>query len=286
MLDYRYQTFLTVCQTLNYTRAAELLNMTQPAVSQHMAYLEEHLDAKLFLHQNKKVYLTEEGEFLAEKLKFIMNYVDKTVDQLEAIHETKLMIGCTLSISDYLIAPFLIALYKKEKGIRLNVITENTETLLRKLREGKIDAAFIEGDFNQEVFTSVPYHQAQIIGICAPDFELADQKIKLNQLFKEHLIMREKGSGTRSSVENALKEVQVNIESFSNQTKLGSIDLIKQMVAENIGISFLFDICVVDELASGRLKKMEIEEEFSMKNLHFVYLTENPTTEMILKMIK
>lgn len=284
MLDYHYETFLTVCKTLNYTRAAEALNMSQPAVSNHIAFLEQRMGTKLFYHKNKKVYLTNEGTFLFNKIQFMLNYSTKTLDELHSLDYTKINLGCTLSISDYIIPSFFVQMFHDQKEFRLDVMVENTQILLDYLAQGKIDAAFIEGDFNQDVFSSFPFAQSTIVGVCSPEFELADQEVKFEDLFDYQLITRELGSGTLSSLENILQKEQIDITSFKYQTKLGSIDLIKRVVEKNIGISFLFDVCVEEELARGSLKQLHFKEPFDPKNMNFVYLSDNPTTDFILKM--
>lgn len=284
MLDYHYETFLTVSHTLNYTRAAELMNMSQPAVSNHISYLESTLGVQLFLHKNKKIHLTPEGKFLKEKIEFMSNYSTNTLSELESLNYMPINLGCTLSISDYIIPSFFIDMFNTTNKFRLNVVVENTKTLLNQLAQGKIDAAFIEGDFNQEVFSSIPYQKAKIIGVCSPEFKLANQVVEFKDLFQEHLITREKGSGTRSSFEDILCEQQICITSFMNQSTLGSIDLIKRVVEANVGISFLFDVCVEEELARGSLVELQFAESFKEKKLNFIYLAENPTTDFILTM--
>lgn len=79
MIDYHYETFITVCKTLNYTRAAEMMNMSQPAVSNHISYLEDQLNVKLFIYKNKTLFLTDEGKYLFDKLQFMINYSNKTL---------------------------------------------------------------------------------------------------------------------------------------------------------------------------------------------------------------
>lgn len=282
MLDYHYETFLNVCKTLNYTRAAELMNLSQPAVSNHISYLENHLGKKLFLHKNKKVFLTEEGKFLYDKIIFIENYSKNALSKLHSMNNTTINIGCTLSISDYIIPSFIVSMFE-QKAFRLNVIVENTESIINHLSRGKIDAAFIEGEFNHDIFSSIPYKKASIVGICSPDFEFADQELTFKDLFSQHLILREQGSGTRSAFESVLQSKQIDISSFKRQTTFGSIDLIKRVVEANSGISFLFDVCVQEEFKNGTLKQLQFSEPFKKQNMNFIYLSENPTTEFILK---
>ncbi|WP_408868703.1 LysR substrate-binding domain-containing protein [Brochothrix campestris] len=284
MLDYHYETFLTVCKTLNYTRAAELMNMSQPAVSNHIAFLEQRMNTKLFIHKNKKVFLTDEGKLLYDKIQFMMNYSNKTLDELNSMNYTKINLGCTLAVSDYIIPSFFVEMFKEQNEFKLNVLVENTKTLLSYLAQGKIDAAFIEGDFNKKVFSSIPFSKATIIGVCSPEFELADHVLSFEDLFDYELIVRELGSGTRKSLESHLSEEQIDLASFKHQTTLGSIDLIKRVVEQNIGITFMFDVCVQDELARGTLKKLNLSREFKPKQMNFVYLSDNPTTDFILKM--
>lgn len=286
MLDYHYKTFLTVCKTLNYTRTAEILNLSQPAVTNHIQSLEDALNIKLFIHQNRQILLTKEAELLFKKLTYMQNFSETTLNELHNMDNININIGCTLSISDYLMPNILKDIFLQKSKFRLNVAVENTAILLDYISQGKIEGAFIEGDFNHSIFSSVPFHSAKIVGICSTKSELANKNVTFSDLLSHHIITREIGSGTRSAFDRILSKESYDINSFSHLTTLGSIDLIKRVVEKNLGISFLFDICVQDELANGSLKILKFANSFESKTLHFVYLTKNPTSQFILDIIK
>ena len=143
MIDFRFKTFLTLCKTKSYTKAAQKLNITQPAVTQHIKYLEEKYDTKLFQYSGKILDLTPEGETLKDIAKSIQVDSEKAYrilkDKKESIKRIKF--GATLTIGEYMM-PELIEKYMADfPDSKVTMIVENTDRLLHMLREGDIDFA-------------------------------------------------------------------------------------------------------------------------------------------------
>ncbi|EUJ42211.1 LysR family transcriptional regulator YeiE [Brochothrix campestris FSL F6-1037] len=104
---------------------------------------------------------------LYDKIQFMMNYSNKTLDELNSMNYTKINLGCTLAVSDYIIPSFFVEMFKEQNEFKLNVLVENTKTLLSYLAQGKIDAAFIEGDFNKKSFFQVYPFQKLLLSVSA-----------------------------------------------------------------------------------------------------------------------
>ena len=156
MLDFRVETFLAVCQTMNFTRAAEQLHITQPAVSQHIHALEEQYGTKLFRSQGKQLQLTESGR-LFFRTAAAMHHDDLRLR--EALHQEnirrRLRFGATLTIGEYIMPGPLLRLLEREPDIQLYMLTANTQELLKLLDQGELDFAIVEGYFDKQAYDSL-----------------------------------------------------------------------------------------------------------------------------------
>ena len=140
MLDFRTETFLMVCETMNFTEAARRLHITQPAVSQHIHFLEKEYDARLFSYHNKQLYMTDAGEILKKRLMTMKN------DQLVLKQEIKgkeqkeesLSLGVTMTIGEYAIVDKLANFLLKYPEMNLHIHYGNTTQLLTLLDQGII----------------------------------------------------------------------------------------------------------------------------------------------------
>lgn len=145
MIDFRIDTFIAVCNCLNYTKAAEMLSMTQPAVSQHIKYLEGVYQTRLFQYNNKKVSLTETGKLLfhaAMTMKHDEQFLKKAILEKE-IEVPSIQFGVTLTVGEYCISEKVAKYVKKNSGTKVRVIVENTKELLESMNQGEIDLAVV-----------------------------------------------------------------------------------------------------------------------------------------------
>ena len=203
MLDYRIETFLTLYDEMNYRRTAERLRMTQPGVTQHIHYLERFYGVKLFEYDGRQLRRTKE----AEQLK---RHIDSTQAaehdlragfvQTDMLH---LRVGATKTIGEFVIVPTVRAFLRDEHH-RLDLIVDNTENLLSMLEHGELDFAIIEGVFDKEKYPHRLYKRECFVGICSSSHPFAGQIVTLEAALREILIVREKGSGTRMLLEQAI----------------------------------------------------------------------------------
>lgn len=260
MLDNRTQTFLMVCQEMNFTRAADKLHITQPAVTQHIQYLEKYYGSKLFLLDGKKLYLTEAGKLLKTALSSIYNneiYLKEQIQQL-AGPKRVLRFGATLTVGEFLIAAPLSRFLHTHPETEVTVTVANTRELLSKLDAGQIDFAVLEGDFSKSTYEHQPYLNDAFIPICGKDDFQAAEAGQLTDLFDHRLIIREEGSGTRKILEQALEECGLTLRGFSSVATIGNMSAIKELVASGCGITFLYETAVQRELTQGILRKINL----------------------------
>ena len=174
MLDVRVETFLTVCRTMNYTRAAEQLHITQPAVSQHIRALEERYGATLFRSQGKRLLLTESGQLLFRTAAAMHHDALRLREAIRKENARRhLRFGATLTIGEYIMPAPLLRLLEQEPDIQLYMLTSNTRELLKLLDQGELDFAIVEGYFDKQAYDSLVYCTQRYFPVCAPEHAFA-----------------------------------------------------------------------------------------------------------------
>ncbi|MBQ2929811.1 MAG: LysR family transcriptional regulator [Clostridia bacterium] len=270
MLDYRIETFLTLYDEMNYRRTAERLRMTQPGVTQHIHYLERFYGVRLFVYDGRQLLRTKE----AEQLK---RYIDSTraaehdlragFVQTDTLH---LRVGATKTIGEFVIVPTVRAFLRDEHH-RLDLIVDNTETLLSMLEHGELDFAIIEGVFDKEKYPHRLYKRECFVGICSSSHPFAGRTVTLEAALRESLIVREKGSGTRMLLEQAIISRGYSLESFRRCSAVSNFSVICELVGMEQAITFAYEPishCRSD-LATFHVEDMQITGEFNL-----VYINE------------
>ncbi len=163
MLDFRMETFLTVCRYMNFTRASEKLNITQPAVSQHIRFLEKHYNTKLFRYEGKKLRLTGAGEILRNASLTMMHDEQSMQNEMqETEKEAEIRFGATRTIGDSVMGSVLEKYLARYPQARIHMEVENTHDLLVRLDEGRIDFALVEGFFKKSEYDFQIFFEGKI----------------------------------------------------------------------------------------------------------------------------
>ena len=273
MLDFRINTFLTVCEYMNFTKAAETLRITQPAVSQHIKYLENTYNAKLFEYEGKKIKLTKVGELVYQisiTMKHDEEYLKGKIKE-EQLGITSIKFGATLTIGEFILPSKLNSYLNKNKNMKITMIVENTKELLYKLEHGEIDFALVEGYFIKSEYDYVVYSKENYICVAGKDYKFKKQPKILEDLLEETWIVREKGSGTRDILEKNLEEQNLTINDFCKVIEIGNINAIKYLVKNNNGITTLYEAAVKEELENGTLQKVEVSDLQKKHNFYFIW---------------
>ena len=270
MLDYRIETFLTLYEEMNYRRTAERLRMTQPGVTQHIHYLERFYGVKLFVYDGRQLLRTPE----AEKLK---RHIDSTraaeYDLRTSFSSTDtllLRVGATKTIGEFVIVP-TVRQFLRDENHRLELIVDNTENLLSMLEHGDLDFSVIEGVFDKAKYPHRLYKRERFVGICSTSHPFAGQTVTLKDALHENLIVREKGSGTRMLLEQAIAGRGYSLDSFRRYSSVSNFSVICDLVGTEQAITFAYEPvshCRSD-LATFHVEDMQITGEFNM-----VYINE------------
>lgn len=238
-MDQKLHTFLTLCQTMNYRLAAERLHLTQPAVTKQIQSLEQVFGTKLFLYDGHSLHKTEKC-LLLERYAITLRYQFEELQLAIAKKErSRLRIGATKTIGDYVLID-AIKDYLRAPERELSLVVDNTKHLLQMLDDNLLDFAVIEGRFSKTKYDSYLLRMEPFVGICAKNSPFSGRRVRLEEMLEETIIFREDGSGTRRIFEERLRAQGYELSDFSRQVSISSFVSIRELVAEGIGISFLY----------------------------------------------
>lgn len=273
MLDFKIDTFLAVCRHMNFTRAAEELNITQPGVSRHIHQLEEEYGVRLFEFEGKKAALTPAGHLILEAAQTVKHDDRFLRDQLSRLAggERQLHFGATLTAGAYVMPGAISGYLALHPHARVRMEVANTHSLLERLDEGRLDFAIVEGFFDKDAYAYRAYCSEPYMAVCAPDYPLASTVNKLADLLSERLIIREPGSGTRTVLEKHLELQNLALEDFEQVMEISNIDAIKKLVMAGCGVTFLYGAAVREELDSGRLCQIPLKDFAYVHDFTFLW---------------
>jgi DNA-binding transcriptional LysR family regulator len=251
--------FEAVARNLSFSRAAEELHLTQPAVSTQVKKLEEHAGLPLFEQLGKKIHLTPAGSEMLHASRVIIRQfeeVEETMTQFKGVSGGKLNVA-VISAGDYFFPRLLVEFARRHAGVTLNFGVCNRAELLEQLTDNLTDLAImvrppLDMDTVNEPFAPHPY-----VIVAAPDHPLtARKRIPVSRLAREPFVVREKGSDTWNSMEEGfgthLAELNIAMEIKSTET-------IKQAVMAGMGVSFLSAHTISRELQAGSLAVLDVQ---------------------------
>lgn len=273
MQDFRMETFLAVCEYMNFTKAAQKLGLTQPAVSQHIHFLENEYQVKLFTLNGRRIQLTEAGKLLQSAALSIKHDEIYLKSKMKRTGEKKkeYLFGATLTAAEYILPARLVKFHKLHPESRISMQVGNTKELRQQIDSGALDFAVVEGYFPKEDYEAFLYRSENYLPVCAGGMEERYRGRDIRALLEETLIVREDGSGTREVLEKILAEQGLSIQDFKNVLEIGNISVIKVLAEEGCGITFLYQAAAEQEIKAGRLKKIQLADWNYSHNMMFIF---------------
>lgn len=277
LIDSRLITFLTVSKVKNFTKTGDILNLTQPAVSQQIKFLEEYYGVKLVKKIGREIDLTEEGEVLfkyAKEIEILSRKLEEKLKNKSSIVK-KYNIGATMTIGGYIL-PYILAEYKfinKNVDIILNV--NNTKVITEKLLNREIDLALVEGPFDKNKFNYKKLKDDELVLAVSSKHKFSKKKeVSIDEILNGNLILREKGSGTRKVFENIIIDLGYNLKDIKIYMEIGSINAIKSLVEYNLGYTIVSKEAVKREIDMGIISAVPIKNLKIFREFNFIYLNE------------
>ena len=275
MLASHYEAFFAVATHLSFSKAAEVLFVSQPAVSKHIKKLEAEVGVPLFERKGNVIVLTSSGQKLLEYLqkakvlqKQIASDIDIIKDQFESRGELK--VGASTTISLYVLPRILSSFHRKFPNVKLLLRNRNSENILNALMNKDIDLAIIEKHHQVNAVYAQPFMQDEIIAVCSSHSPYADKKMKPQELTNIPLALRERGSGTLSVLAEEIERHDIKLGALNITARLGGTEALKNYLVEDIAVGFLSKLAIKDELEKGTLKEVCLDSFKVIRKFNFV----------------
>ncbi|WP_028399297.1 LysR family transcriptional regulator [Ectobacillus panaciterrae] len=262
--------FVTVVEQKHFSRAAEILNLSQPGVSLHIRNLENELGVKLITRSPKHVQVTEAGEILYIRSKQILSHYEeakKEINELFHVVTGNLRIGASFTIGEYILPKVLAEYTNQHPRVDIQVMISNTEEVIQALRFNTIDIGLIEGKVIHADIEADPFMEDEMIVIVPPQHPLSQRRvIEKERLQNQVWILREQGSGTRTYSDQFIRDLHLKMQ---RHFIFSSIQGVKEAVAAGLGIAVLSSWTVRKELEARevhtfRIKNVTLKRQFSI----------------------
>ncbi len=288
MLDFRSTSFLTVCKYMNFTIAAKHLNLSQPAISQHIKYLEDKYSCTLFTRDKKNIALTDEGKLLFKSLKLMSNDEKKIKALIAESKKNKYTInfGLTMTIGEYTLLNEIINYVKSNKHINFNIFYKNTQTVLEYLDNGLLDFAIVEGHLNQDKYNIIKFKTEDFVGVCSSKHIFAKKIHNISDLLHERIIIREPGSGTLAMLKNLLSIKNLSINDFENFIQIDNMHTLVELIKNDCGISFLYKSAIQNEVNKKSISIINLNDFGFKHDFNFVFNKNSVFSDIYQNMIK
>jgi DNA-binding transcriptional LysR family regulator len=274
MADRRLQVFHAVAKHLSFTKAAEALFMTQPAVTFQIKQLEEHFNTRLFERGHGQISLTEAGRVVfdyAERILGLSNELDARLKDMTGQVSGPLLIGASMTIAEYLLPQVLGEFNARYPGVVPRLLVANSETVQNQVAEHSLDIGFIESDSLLPSLVTEILCEDELLVVCAPSHPLATLKSIAPSLLAQHAYLsREPGSGTREVSDHYLQKIGIAPDSLQPVMELGSPEALKGLVATGRGFAIMSRATVVKETQLGLLVGVPLAPRL-VRNLALVY---------------
>lgn len=270
--NFRLRVFRSVAQHLNFSRAAEELLLSQPAVTQQIKALEDELGLPLFDRGGGHIQLTPGGMALlpyAEKLRELSAEAVMAVAQASGEQAGDLALGASQTIGQYLLPKLVAGFLREHPKVTVTACSGNTDAMLEALVARKIHLALIEGPELRKDLRIEPFMEDHMVLVVPPSHEWADLDVELASLREQPLLVREFGSGSRRVVEQALTAAGVKTKDLQIRMELDSTEGLLSAVEAGLGVTFVSRWAVRNQLALGtlrlaRVRGLRLSRRFSL----------------------
>lgn len=284
MMDARLETLLKVSETKNFTRAAQQLSLTQPAVSQHIKQLEKDLNATLFIRGEGTLKLTPEGEIAVKYARRIENLYQNMQQAMADIHHnlTRLSVGVTHSSESNIIVEVLAKYSNLAENCKITILSDTINNLYYKLKTYELDIAIMEGKIVDSNFNKVMLDTDSLILAVSKDHPLAQKSIvTLEELKKQKLILRLPDSATRNLFISHLESNNQTLDEFNVTLEVDNVATIKDLVRRNFGVSILPRSTFASELRKGKMAGLPIENLSMTREINIIYHKDFAHTDIL-----
>ena len=271
MIDLKIKTLLTVAEEKNFTKAANKLNLTQPAVSHQIKELEDELQEQLFIRIKGDIIPTPIGDIVLNYARKFVAMHNKMLDDIKHNHKINIKLGITHTAESNKITEIIGSYLINNPGLSVTIITDTTNNLYKMVENYELDLAIVDNKKNVKL-NYLPLDTDYLVCVVNNNSPLAKKKIvTLKELKKENLILRLDSSYTRKLFESTLESINESINSFKIILELDNIETIKDLVRKDMGVSILAKNTCIDEVNRKKLTILPIENLSMVRKNYIIY---------------
>jgi DNA-binding transcriptional LysR family regulator len=284
MADRRLQVFHAVAKQNSFTKAAETLFMTQPAVTFQIKQLEEHFNTRLFDRGHGKISLTPAGEVVleyAERILALSSELDTRVNEMTGEIHGPLLIGASMTIAEFMLPRVLGEFKSAYPGVKARLTVANSETIENSVAAHSLDVGLIEAPSHLPGLAIEACCEDELQVVCSPQHPLAKLKsVTPKQLLQHAYVSRESGSGTREVSDSYFHRAGIDAERLNTVMELGSPDAIKGVVETGLGFAIMSKVIVTKERQLGALVAVPLSPKLT-RTLSLVYPKEKFRSRLV-----
>ncbi len=274
-MDYRDSVFMSVAENLSFSKAANDLNISQPAVTRHIKELEERYKTNLFERKGNKIYLTKAGEKVYNTFKEIAQQYRNLDFEIGQMHDSisgEFKIGASSTISQYVIPKVIASFHKRYPKIQIYLMNGNSFEMEKLLLDNKVDIALVENISSQSGIRYRDFLDDELIVVTGKNSVYAKREtIGKDDLLKLPIVLREQGSGTLEVIKQMFSQQNVSFESLNTLIHLGSTESIKNFLQEFDGLAIVSKKAVQNELYLKTLVKLNVTGFAIPRKLRIAY---------------
>jgi len=274
MADRRLQVFHAVAKHLSFTKAAEALFMTQPAVTFQIRQLEEQFDTRLFDRAHGRITLTAAGAVAldyAERILALSAELDTRLKEMSGQVGGVLLVGASMTVAELLLPPVLGEFKVRFPSVVPRLFVANSEAVQARIAERTLDLGFIEGESHLPSLVTDMCCDDELQVVCAPSHPLAKlQSVPPKALLEHAYVSREPGSGTREVIDHYLQKAGVPPDALQVVMELGSPEALKRLVATGLGFTIMSRVIAATEVKLGRLVQVPLSPRL-VRHMSVVY---------------
>ncbi len=276
MLSTRHEIFIEVASNLSFSKASEVLFISQPAISKHMKSLEAFYKTTLFERRGSTIHLTQGGILLLNRLKEakkIQNQLEFELSVLKDLLKAKgqLKLGASTTVALYIIPKTLSAFHQKYPEIKISLLNRNTDTILKALVDQDIDIGIVEGKKKKRTILYLPFMTDEVVAVCSAKSPIAKKSfLSISEIKNYPVVLREQGSGTLAALKDVLEKNGIKLSDLNVTVRLAGTEALKNFLIQDTCLGFLPKGAILRELRDGDLVAVKIEKFQISREFFFI----------------
>lgn len=275
MISFAHRVFMEVAANLSFSKAAQVLFVTQPAISKHVKALEDQYKVALFERKGNSILLTEAGKKLNEYLQQANEIERKIEYELSILSNVSqaaghLRLGASTTIALYILPPILSGFQREYSNVHVQLVNRNSEYILNALLNHEVDLGIIEVDNKLTTVSYKPFMSDEVIPVCSADSPLAGKSLTLKQLVKTPIALRERGSGLLNALLKALGDHHIKPADLNVKIRLGGTEALKNFLLADQCLGFMPRPSITRQLADGDLVEVPVESLKITRDFYFI----------------